>query len=94
MNANKNFAIIDNASGLIWWTGAAASPEAACAAATLETGGDVATYESTYQFDGASGYFVYEAPAGFNVDDGTDQAAIAEVSAMPLIGKYREVSAN
>ena len=93
MSTNKTFALIDNASGYIWLVCAAESAEAACAAATTETGGDVAQYEQVNQLAGnEGGYIVYEAPAGFDVQDGQSQDEIASVSAMPLIGKFRAIN--
>lgn len=95
MNANQTFALIDNASGFIWWTGVAASPEAACTAATLDTGSEVTEYENTYSLaSNEGGYHVYAAPNGFEVNDGQDQDSINAVSSMQLIGTYREVAAN
>jgi hypothetical protein len=88
----NNFALIDYSSGAVWWVGEAASPEAACAAATLETGMEVAEYESVYRLAyGDDGYLVYAARDGFDVTDGQDQEQIDAVSALPLIGRYARV---
>lgn len=95
MNANKTFALIDNCSGFVWWVGAAATPEEACAAATLETGGDAQSYEAAHQLaSNEGGYHVYEAPSGFDVNDGQDQNEIDAVSTMPLVGKFRQAPAK
>lgn len=92
MNANQTFALIDNASGYVWHVCQANSPEAACAKAAIETGGDERAFEHTYQLaSNEYGFHVYAAPAGFTVNDGQNAAEIAAVSALPLIGKYREV---
>lgn len=95
MKTTQTFALIDNNSGFIWWTGAAASPEAACAAATLDYGMDVVQYEHAYSLaSNEGGYHVHAAPAGFAVIDGQNAEAINTVSAMPLIGKYRAITAS
>ena len=89
--ALTRYALLDNGDGFIWWVGDAESPEAACAAATLEFGGERRAYEKVYEFKGdVDGYYVYEAPAGFNVHDGQDQGEIEAVTAMPLAGGYAE----
>jgi len=90
MNANQNYALIDNASGYVWGVYSAESPESACAAATLDTGMEPATYESAYQLaSNEGGYLVYAAPDGFSVNDGQNAEEIAAVAALPIIGKFR-----
>ena len=91
MSTSQNYALIDNASGYVWGVYSAESPESACAAATLDTGMETATYELAYQLaSNEGGYLVYEAPAGFSVNDGQNANEIAAVAALPFIGKFRQ----
>lgn len=84
----QRFAVIDNDAGLIWWCGDAESAEAACQAADL-TGGEVrGQYRWAPKNSGEHGYFVYQAPEGFEVNDGSDSTEIAAVEAMPFLGLY------
>lgn len=93
MRNSHNFVLVDNASGYIWWAGSDASPEAACAAATLETGGEMAKYREVHNLAAnEGGYHVYSAPAGYSVKDGQDRDEIETVSAMPLVGKFAQVT--
>lgn len=91
MNTNQNYALIDNASGYVWGAYSAESAEAACAAATLDAGGEIATYELVYQLaSNEGGYLVYAAPADFSVNDGQNADEIAAVAALSFIGKFRQ----
>ena len=97
--AMHNYALIDNASGYLWWIGEAASPELACAAATMHTGGYEAQYGVVGRLDpNADGYFVYEAPADFKLGEvgrlpliGVSQPLIDAVGDLPLVGRYQRV---
>ena len=90
------YALIENASGFIWAVLAAESAEAACAAATLLTGGIVAEYEEIDQFSSSeeNGYVVYEVDDDWTCDGGTDEVAIAELSARRSVGCYTAVAAE
>ena len=91
---SRRYALIDADSGYVWWVGDAESPEAACTAATLETGGDERTYQRVELRALGDGYRVYEAPAGFDVDDGQNRTAIERVEAMPFVGRYHAEGAR
>ena len=92
MNAAKNFALIDNCSGYIWWHGAAKSPESACRQASLDTGNDFHDYEAADSLaSNESGYHVYAVDENFDVIDATDSTEIAAISALPCYGSYRAV---
>ena len=75
-----NFAIIDNYSGFVWGVVEADEAIAACAKLDAEVGGEPREYH--HGFNGDQGYIVYEAPAGFDVTDGQDQAEIDRVAAL------------
>lgn len=86
------YALIDTFSGFVWYVGHAASPEQVCADADLVIGNEHRKYAATHQLAAnESGYQVYAAPAGFTCDDGSEQANIDAVAAMPLIGLYHAV---
>ena len=91
--AGRRFATIEINSGYVWWVGDAADEAEACRKSDAEGGGQT---EGQYHRIMSSeinntdgGYAVYEAPAGFDVSDGQDEAEIAAVSALPLAGYYR-----
>lgn len=95
MNSTKNYALIDNCSGYVCGIYAAESPEKACAAATLNDGGEIANYEFAYRLaSNESGYLVYDAPAGFIAHDGQNPDEIAAVSAMNPAGKFRRMQSD
>lgn len=93
MIATKTFALIDNCSGFVWWVGAAETAAAACTKATLENSLEAVEYEATSNLaSNEGGYHVHVAPDGYACLDGQDELAIAEVSAMPLVGMFRAVA--
>lgn len=86
----RNFALIDNCSGYVWYTGRATTTEDACRDADLDTGDAVHAYLPVQELaSNQSGYLVYAAPDGYTVADGQDRVAIATVAALPLVGRYR-----
>lgn len=89
------YAIIDNASGYVWWVGDAADPISACHAADREVGAEprVAEIASGARPVNESGYWVYAAPADFAVDDGQDENAILATEELPLAAYVRMGSA-
>jgi len=82
--AMYTYALIDHGSGYVWGVVEAADPLEACHRLDAELGaGNDRGYEITRpDFCNESGYHVYRAPAGFDVDDGTDDAEIARVAAL------------
>lgn len=89
----RRFATIELNSGYVWWVGDAADEIDACLQSDAE---GQAQIEGEYRRITASeinntdgGYAVYEAPAGFDVNNGQDEDEIAAVSALPLVGYYR-----
>jgi hypothetical protein len=94
---SKNFALIDNCSGFVWYVGQAETPEAACSIADRETGNysgsTVSQYEPAHRLDSnESGYIVFAAPNGFTVQDGQSDVEIAVVQTLPMIGKFRAIA--
>ena len=84
------FATIDLASGFVWWVGDAEDPADACARSHAETGNTPAEFVACTRTDGAATYAVHEVPAGFDVEDGQQAAAIAATEAHPLAGYFRQ----
>ena len=82
------YALIDDNSGYLWWTGTADSPEQACSHASLETGGLVARYERTHENTSAAGYHVYEIEGDWSDADGQSQAWIDRATAGRFVGRY------
>lgn len=73
------YTLVDNASGCIWWQGAAFNSIAACQAA-IESLAPNTPFDFWHVHSLAShetGFHVYETPNSFVVEDGTDQEAIA-----------------
>lgn len=87
-----HFALIDNLSGHVRWVGNADTPEDACQRATAETGGQPGTaYEHCSLLPTGTGYLVYRAPLGFDVENGHDADQIAAVRALPFLGRFAAV---
>lgn len=86
----QRFATIDLASGFVWWVGDAEDPADACARSHAETGNTPAEFVACTRTDGAATYAVHEVPAGFDVEDGQQAAAIAATEAHPLAGYFRQ----
>lgn len=88
----RRFATIEINSGYVWWVGDAVDEIDACRKSDAEGQSQVEgeyrriTASESSNTDG--GYVVYEAPAGFDVNDGQDEDEIAAVSALPLAGYY------
>ena len=89
---DRHFALIDTNSGCIWWVGSAKSPEEACQQAHKETGNIHTKFRWVFECRG-NGYFVFETVAGFEVDDGQSEEAIAAVEVMPYLGLYAPIDA-
>lgn len=87
MAAMTRFALIDNHSGFVWGVTDAASAIDACRQIDADLGEYGREYEEVPRFDASNdtGYYVHQAPAGWDCDDGQDEAAIAEVNAMPKV---------
>lgn len=83
------FATVDIASGFVWWIGDAEDPADACARSHAETGNTTAEFVECRGTDGAT-YAVHEVPAGFDVEDGQQAAAIAATEAHPFAGYFRQ----
>ena len=86
----RRVATIDLASGFVWWVGDAEDPADACARSHAETGNTPAEFVACTRTDGAATYAVHEVPAGFDVEDGQQAAAIAATEAHPLAGYFRQ----
>lgn len=84
------YAMIDIDSGYVWGVENAADPVAACRQMDEALGVTGREYEAHGPRSGAgrsgqTGYEVYQAPVGFDVQNGQDQAEIAAVSALPRV---------
>ena len=80
-----NFAIIDNFSGFVWGVVEADDAISACAKMDADISGEPREYD--YGLNGDQGYIVFEAPAGFDVTDGQDEAEIERVSALHEVAR-------
>ena len=89
-----HFILIDSDSGYVWGDTTAETPMGACQIVDESIGEYGRTYEGVSQLGGRTGYLVYQAPAGFDIDsvgngDGQNAELIEAVSQMPLIAKVR-----
>jgi len=84
---SKTYALIDNASGYVWGVTQAADPITACQIIDTQNKSPdwLYTEVNRFSFSNESGYHVYEVPHGFDVDDGSDAAAISAVEAFPRV---------
>ena len=88
--STTRYIMIESNSGYVWGAGDAADVISACRAMDEMSGNVGRTYEEHGPRSQAArstqgGYFVYEAPAGFDVGDGRDESAVAQVMALPLV---------
>lgn len=84
--AMTRYALIDKHSGYVFGVVEAKDPLAAVRAVDAEDGDGPYDYEEhgPQARVAGDGYYVYEAPAGYDCEDGQDDGVIATVSAMPL----------
>ena len=91
----SRYAILETNTGYVWGVETAASPIDACRQLDRSIGEHGLTYEEApagalYTTEGL--YDVRVAPDGFDVVDGQDRAAIADVNAMPTAALVRSYS--
>jgi hypothetical protein len=87
------YIMIDNCSGFVWGTAEGETPADACAALDRTIGEYNREYEERARPSGVNedGYFVHDA-GGFEWPadvDGTDEALVDAVSALPLVAYVR-----
>lgn len=96
MSTTQRYAILESNTGYVWWVGEAESPLAACYAMSAEVGSqdrddEDGAYEEAADRRAGDVLDVRLAPAGFDVRDGQDEDAIADVQALEPAGVFQWV---